>query len=61
MTEQQRVFKCVSTVDGDALYFGALNLKEAKRQFFETLGYVPKELLVWTEIEQLPDGEEFFA
>ena len=60
MNEQQRVFKCVSTVDDDTIYFGALNLKEAKMQFFDALGYVPKELLVWTEIEQLPDGEEFF-
>lgn len=53
----KRIFKVEA--EGDVLYFAAENLEDAKRQFAAMLGPVPAVLLTWTEIEELPDDEDF--
>jgi hypothetical protein len=43
---------------GDTVYIEAETLDEAEERFKYAFGYVPKHLVTWTIIEELPEGEE---
>lgn len=55
-----KIFKCEA--QDDVLYFEAVNLSEAKQRLHDDpmMGDIPEELLTWTEIDKLPEGEELF-
>ena len=43
---------------GDTIYFKEETLKDAERKFKDFFGEVPKKLVTWTEVDELPDGIE---
>ena len=47
---------------GDQLYFEADTLDEAKQKMKELLfGLAPDAMLTWSEVDSLPEGEEYVA
>jgi hypothetical protein len=46
---------------GDDIYFCALNQADAEAQLTALCGPIPSSLLIWKEIDALPDGEEYAA
>jgi len=44
---------------GDVVYIEAGTLESAKGQFFEKIGHVPASMLTFTEVDELPEDEEF--
>lgn len=44
---------------GDTMYMEALSLEAAQRHFAD-MGFdeIPKHLLKWEEVDEIPDGEE---
>lgn len=44
--------------EGDTLYVAADSLDNAKKRFTEMIGEVPDSLVTWTEVDELPAGEE---
>jgi len=47
------------TAEGDNLYIEAETLEAAKAKFTHEMGDVPESLLTWTQVDALPDDEEF--
>jgi len=44
--------------EGDVLYIAAGDQAHAQAILFEMIGEMPVSLLHWSEVEQLPEGEE---
>ena len=52
-----KIFKCEAK--GDTMYFNADTIDAAHVRLIEVTGaQIPKELLTWTEVNEVPDGEE---
>ena len=52
-----KIFKCEA--QGDTMYFKAKDVNAAGVRLIEVTGeQIPEELLTWTEVEEVPDGEE---
>lgn len=52
-----KLFKCEA--QGDVLYFKASTQEGARQKLCDLLGEeIPESVLTWTEIEELPEGEE---
>jgi hypothetical protein len=45
--------------EGDTVYIKAKNLRAAQDRFTSFMGEIPSGLLTWTEVPELPEGEEF--
>ena len=54
-----KIFKVEA--QGDTLYIQAKDQSDALRQLEEFVGPIPSSLLTWTEIAELPSGEEFLG
>ena len=53
-----KTYKCEAM--GDVVYIQADDLLSAKARFTEVMGDdVPESMLTWSEVESLPDGEEY--
>ena len=50
------IFKC--DAQGDTVYIEAVSEQEAEQILFKKLGRVPRRLLRWSQVEDLPEGEE---
>lgn len=44
--------------ENDVMYFKAPDLNAAIEKFYNICGDVPDLLLTWTEVSEIPDGEE---
>ena len=52
-----KIFKCEA--QGDTMYFKAKDVDAAHVRLIEVTGeQIPEELLTWTEVNEVPDGEE---
>jgi len=52
-----KIFKCEA--QGDTMYFNADTVDAARVRLIEVMGdQIPEELLTWTEVSEVPDGEE---
>lgn len=52
-----KIFKCEA--QGDTMYFNADTIDAARVRLIEVTGdQIPEELLMWTEVDEVPDGEE---
>ena len=52
-----KIFKCEA--QGDTMYFNADTIDAARVRLIEVTGdQIPEELLTWTEVFEVPDGEE---
>jgi hypothetical protein len=52
-----KIFKCEA--QGDTMYFNADTIDAARIRLTEITGdQIPEELLTWTEVSEVPDGEE---
>jgi len=52
-----KIFKCEA--QGDTMYFNADTIDAARVRLIEVTGdQIPEELLTWTEVSEVPDGEE---
>ena len=47
--------------EGDEVYVEARTIDEAERKFENAFGVIPKKLVKWTLIEELPEGQETIA
>jgi len=45
--------------EGDTLYIEAEDFQAANDRFEKFMGIMPQSLLAWTQVEKLPEGEEF--
>ena len=53
-----KIFKVEA--QGDVLYIQAASQENARIHLFEAMmGPIPDSLLQWSEVDVLPDGEEF--
>lgn len=52
----QKIFK--AEAEGDTMYFGAEDLQGARDQFHKLIGDVPSGIVTWSEVDELPEGEE---
>ena len=52
-----KIFK--AEAEGDVVYIEAGDLDDAKKQFRAKVGDVPESMLTFTEVSELPQGEEF--
>lgn len=46
---------------GDTVYLQGETIDEAERKFENAFGCIPKKLVTWTEVPELPEGEEFIG
>ena len=53
----RKIFKI--DAEGDTVYVNADNEKDAKARLHKIVGPMPDDLLTITEVEKLPEGEEF--
>jgi len=53
----RKIFKVEA--EGDTMYINADNLDQAKYRLLKMVGPIPESLLTWTEVSELPKGEEF--
>ena len=52
-----KIFKCEA--QGDTMYFNAETMDAARIRLIDVIGeQIPEELLTWTEVSEVPDGEE---
>jgi hypothetical protein len=51
-----RIFKV--TAMGDTMYFQAWDQNDAESKLEAVVGHIPKRLLKWSEVDQLPEGED---
>jgi len=56
-TEPKAIFKIEA--EGDTVYVHAYDRNEAKDRLFEIIGDIPEYLLTISEVDALPEGEEF--
>lgn len=45
--------------EGDTVYVRGETIDEAERKFENAFGFIPKKLVTWTKVDELPQGEEF--
>lgn len=46
-------------VEGDTIYIQAPDKDAARKRLFIFTGEIPDSLLTWSEVDSLPEGEEF--
>lgn len=51
-----KIFKVEA--EGDTMYFGADDLDGAKKKLNDFIGPIPDSLVKWSEVDEVPDGEE---
>jgi hypothetical protein len=44
--------------EGDTMYIRAENLTCARKILKQQVGPIPESMLKWTEVDELPEGEE---
>jgi hypothetical protein len=44
---------------GDVVYVKGETIDEAELKFRDAFGEIPRKLVKWTEVSELPDGESF--
>jgi hypothetical protein len=52
-----KIFKV--TAQGDVVYIQAVDLEAAKKRLLEVMGEIPAKLLTFSEVDKLPEDEEF--
>lgn len=52
-----KIFKVVA--GGDEMYIQAKDQAAARMRLFEFTGPMPDSMLTWTEVTELPEGQEF--
>lgn len=45
--------------EGDTMYINADDLTQAKARLLKMVGPMPVHILTWSEVTELPEGEEF--
>ncbi len=54
-----KIFKCEAQGD-TRMYFKAVTVDDARVRLIEVTGeQIPEELLTWTEVDKVPEGEEY--
>lgn len=59
-TQRLKIFKA-EAVDGDTIYVEATDMDQAKNKFDAIHGETPETMVTWSEVNALPEGEEFMA
>ena len=57
MSDGKKIFKCEA--EGDTVYIEATTQAAAQGRLHEVMGPIPANLLTWTEVTALPEGEVF--
>lgn len=52
-----KIFKVEA--QGDTMYIQAPSQLKAQERLEEMCGFIPEELLTWSEVKKLPKGEDF--
>ena len=47
--------------EGDTVFVRGATIDEAEHKFENAFGFIPKKLVTWTEVDDIPDGEEFIG
>jgi len=45
--------------EGDTVYVQGETIGAAERKFENAFGFIPKKLVTWTKVDELPADEEF--
>lgn len=54
-----KIFK--AEAEGDVMYISAGSLNEAERKIQQACGPIPSSMIQWSEVNELPEGEQFMA
>jgi len=55
----RKIFK--AEAEGDVMYISAESLNEAERKLQLVCGPIPTSMIQWSEVDELPEGEQFMA
>ena len=54
---EKKIYKCEA--EGDVVYILAVCEDDAEGILFSKMGDIPTQLLKWSVVDELPEGEEF--